>query len=158
MSEVKKRVRVFAGPNGSGKTTLFEAISKKYSTGYFINADNIEKLLDDQNFVDLEDYNIAATQDEFFSFCKKNAVSLFEKSANENHAIDLKIVENCIIDASSEFHTYEGSLISAFLREKLLQSNQSFCFETVMSHPSKLEDISEAKHRGYKTYLYFILY
>jgi predicted ABC-type ATPase len=35
----KPRLRVFAGPNGSGKSTLFEAFSKKYNTGVFINAD-----------------------------------------------------------------------------------------------------------------------
>lgn len=37
------KIRVFAGPNGSGKTTLYEELSKNYSSGYFINADEIEK-------------------------------------------------------------------------------------------------------------------
>ena len=37
-----KRLRIFAGPNGSGKSTLFEAFSKRYRTGCFINADHIE--------------------------------------------------------------------------------------------------------------------
>jgi len=31
-----------------------------------------------------------------------------------------------------------------------------FCFETVMSHPSKIDEFIEAKNSGYKTYLYFI--
>lgn len=31
-----------------------------------------------------------------------------------------------------------------------------FCFETVMSHPSKIEEVKEAKQKGNKTYLYFI--
>lgn len=31
-----------------------------------------------------------------------------------------------------------------------------FCFESVMSHPSKIDEIKEAKQKGYKTYLYFI--
>ena len=39
------RIRVFAGPNGSGKSTLFDSFSKKYPTGYFLNADFIENEL-----------------------------------------------------------------------------------------------------------------
>ncbi len=40
-----KRVRIFAGPNGSGKSTLFEAFQNEYKekTGYFVNADFLEK-------------------------------------------------------------------------------------------------------------------
>jgi predicted ABC-type ATPase len=39
----KKKIRIFAGPNGSGKSTLFNEFSKKYNTGFFINADELEK-------------------------------------------------------------------------------------------------------------------
>ncbi|MFB9076144.1 zeta toxin family protein [Flavobacterium procerum] len=42
------------------------------------------------------------------------------------------------------------------LRHHLQESEIDFCFETVMSHPSKIEEIREAKQKGYKTYLYFI--
>jgi predicted ABC-type ATPase len=40
-----KRLRVFAGPNGSGKSTLFNEFKTQYNPGYFINADELEKLL-----------------------------------------------------------------------------------------------------------------
>lgn len=33
---------------------------------------------------------------------------------------------------------------------------QSYSFETVMSHPSKLAEIEAAKLKGYKTYMYFV--
>lgn len=53
-----KRIRIFAGPNGSGKSSAYEELSKKYSTGVYINSDNIEKELRIKRFVDLNDYSI----------------------------------------------------------------------------------------------------
>lgn len=47
------RLRIFAGPNGSGKSTLFDSFSKKYNTGYFLNADLIEEELTKKGFLDL---------------------------------------------------------------------------------------------------------
>ena len=43
-----------------------------------------------------------------------------------------------------------------YLAQKLFESRQSFAFETVMSHPSKLDFLRMARKEGYKTYLYFI--
>lgn len=34
--------------------------------------------------------------------------------------------------------------------------DRSFCFETVMSHESKIELLKTAKSQGFKTYLYFL--
>jgi predicted ABC-type ATPase len=53
-------------------------------------------------------------------------------------------------------NSYMASFIATFLCEKLIISGQSFCFETVLSHPSKIELLRFAKSYGYKTYLYFI--
>ena len=44
----QSRIRVFAGPNGSGKTSLYSVVSKTYNSGIFINADEIEKILQDK--------------------------------------------------------------------------------------------------------------
>ena len=153
----KKRLRIFAGPNGSGKSTLFEEFSKNYNTGYFINADYIENILKTSGFIDLEDYNINATQKDLDSFFKKEEVqTLIEKSKNSGYIIDIKIKENLIVDLSKSTHSYEGALVAMFLREKLIENNDSFSFETVMSHCSKLKEIEYAKKSGYATYLYFV--
>jgi predicted ABC-type ATPase len=56
----------------------------------------------------------------------------------------------------SEINSYHASLIASYLVGKLFQTHQSFSFETVMSHKSKLEILDVAKSAGYKTYLYFI--
>ncbi|ABQ07477.1 zeta toxin family protein [Flavobacterium johnsoniae] len=151
------RLRIFAGPNGSGKSTLFDSFSKKYNSGVFLNADLIEKELASNGFIDLTEYNLNLTQADLDEFLKtERAVSLIKKSIEDNHKIDFSLKENVIVDVDKETHSYEGALISAFLRHHLQESRIDFCFETVMSHPSKIEEIKEAKQKGYKTYLYFI--
>jgi len=151
------RLRIFAGPNGSGKTTLFESFSKKYDAGIFLNADLIEKELSTKGFIDLSEYNLHLTQkdlDEFLS--TERAGSFIKKARDSKVEIDFFINENVIVDREKETHSYEGAIISAFLRHHLQKQKVDFCFETVMSHPSKIDEITEAKEKGYKTYLYFI--
>lgn len=151
------RLRIFAGPNGSGKSTLFDSFSKKYNAGVFLNADLIERELANNGFIDLSEFNLNLTQNDLNEFLMtERAASLIKKSIADNHKIDFSLKENVIVDAQKETHSYEGALISAFLRHHLQESEIDFCFETVMSHPSKIEEIKEAKQKGYKTYLYFI--
>ncbi|MFG4001404.1 hypothetical protein DMB65_12215 [Flavobacterium cheongpyeongense] len=151
------RLRIFAGPNGSGKSTLFDSFSKKYNSGVFLNADLIEKELANNGYIDLSEFNLNLTQNDLNKFLTtERAISLMKKSLEDNHKMDFSLKENVIVDAKKETHSYEGALISAFLRHHLQESKIDFCFETVMSHPSKIEEIREAKQKGYKTYLYFI--
>lgn len=151
------RLRVFAGPNGSGKSTLFESFSKKYNAGVFLNADLLENELATKGFIDLSDFKLNLTQGDLDEFLKTDrAASLIKKSIDDNHKIDVQLKENIIVDTEKETHSYEGALISSFLRHHLQKEKIDFCFETVMSHPSKIEEVKEAKQKGYKTYLYFI--
>ncbi|MBK6339063.1 MAG: zeta toxin family protein [Bacteroidetes bacterium] len=151
------RLRVFAGPNGSGKSTLFESFSKKYNAGIFLNADLLEKELATNGFIDVSEFNLNLTQLDLDEFLKtKRGTSLIKKSVDDNHKIDITLKENIIVDIAKETQSYEGALISSFLRHHLQEKKIDFCFETVMSHHSKIEEIKEAKQKGYKTYLYFI--
>ena len=151
------RLRIFAGPNGSGKTTLFEALAENYDTGIFLNADYIEKELSTKGFIDLNKYGLELTEDDLEKFLKtERAKSLVAKSLKDKHLIDIAIKENIIVDIEKETHSYEGALISSFIRFHLQQQHIDFCFETVMSHPSKIDELIEAKKNGYKIYLYFI--
>jgi predicted ABC-type ATPase len=151
------RLRIFAGPNGSGKSTLYDSFSKKYDAGVFLNADLIEKELANNGFIDLSEFNLNLTQNDLNEFLHtERAASLIKKSIDDNHKINFSLKENVIVDEQKETHSYEGALISSFLRHHLQESKIDFCFETVMSHPSKVEEIGEAKQKGYKTYLYFI--
>lgn len=49
---------MFGGPNGSGKSTIYNHIESSYDLGYYINADELEKLLVKQGFIELSEYGI----------------------------------------------------------------------------------------------------
>jgi len=57
-----KRLRFFAGPNGSGKSTLFEVIAAQFSTGLFINSDEIESSISQKGFINLSAFGLKLTQ------------------------------------------------------------------------------------------------
>jgi predicted ABC-type ATPase len=48
---------------------------------------------------------------------------------------------------------YEAAGVADVIRERLLREGVSFCFETVFSHPSKIDFIADAKARGYEVIL-----
>ena len=152
-----KKIRIFAGPNGSGKSTLFHEFSKNYNTGFFINADILEKRLAESGLIDLKEIGLDATQDDLDAFMTlDSSKTLFNKAAEEGHVIDIFVKENFIVDASKETHSYEGAFIASFIRHLLIVQNKSFSFETVMSHTSKIEEIKQVVSLGYNAYLYFV--
>lgn len=152
-----KKIRIFAGPNGSGKSTLFHEFSKKYNTGFFINADILEKRLAESGLIDLMELGLEATQDDLDAFMKlDSSQTLFKKASEAGHLIDIFVRENFIVDASKETHSYEGAFIASFIRHLLILQNKSFSFETVMSHSSKIDEIEHIVSLGYRTYLYFV--
>src|SRR5690606_13957121 len=152
-----KKIRIFAGPNGSGKSTLFHEFSKNYNTGFFINADILEKRLAESGLIDLKEIGLDATQDDLDAFMTlDSSKTLFNKAAEEGHVIDVFVKENFIVDASKETHSYEGAFIASFIRHLLIAQNKSFSFETVMSHTSKIDEIKQVVSLGYNAYLYFV--
>lgn len=151
------RMRVFAGPNGSGKTTLFKAFSKKYNAGYFVNADQLEKELKETGLIDLKAIPVKATFEDLLLFRKSElAQSILKKAEAENCSVDVEIREGYIVNSSKKTNSYEGAFVASFIRFMLFSNEKSFSFETVMSHPAKVEEMSYAKKIGYKVYLYFV--
>lgn len=151
------RIRIFAGPNGSGKTTLFEELSKNYSPGFFINADEIEKKLQTTRLIDLTELHLKSNQEELDLFKQTPlALSLFSKANEKNVVIDVVLDENFIVNKPKTTNSYEASFVAFFIRSLLLKNNKSFSYETVMSHEGKIEEIKYANQLGYKTYLYFV--
>ncbi|MFH1807688.1 MAG: AAA family ATPase [Pseudomonadota bacterium] len=55
-----------------------------------------------------------------------------------------------------EAFSYEAAARAELLRRQLLDDGISFCFETVFSHPSKIDFLAEAKTRGYEVVLVYI--
>lgn len=55
-----------------------------------------------------------------------------------------------------EAHSYDAAKLAEELRSQLLISGASFCFETVYSHPSKIDFVAHAKALGYEVIMVFI--
>lgn len=156
MSKVK-RLRIFAGPNGSGKSTLFDSFRQNHHPGLFINSDIVEREILEKGFIDLKPFDLELTQNDLEKFLQsESAKSLLKKTRDSGYVIDIEIKENIIVDKSKQTHSYEAALVTSFIRHHLLINSINFSFESVMSHPSKLEEIKVAKKFGYKVYLYFI--
>lgn len=61
-----------------------------------------------------------------------------------------------VFRGEEESKSYEAAVMAATERDRLLSEGQSFCFETVFSHPSKIDFIAAAKAVGYQVNLVFI--
>jgi len=55
-----------------------------------------------------------------------------------------------------EAHSYEARDLADELRQQLLLEGKSFCFETVFSHPGKIDFIADAKRHGFKVIMVVI--
>ena len=149
-----KRFRMFAGPNGSGKSTLIKEISKDCFIGSYINADEIERKLNETKFIDCNDYlPVSATQEDWNKF--KAIIKQEDKRITHETLSSINIKEGVIV-IETPINSYIASIIAEFFRFVLIECDKSFSFETVMSHPSKVSFLKKAKENGFKTYLYFI--
>ena len=55
-----------------------------------------------------------------------------------------------------EGNSHEAAQLASQMREQLLIDGANFCFETVFSHPSKIDFVAKAKAFGYQVVLVFI--
>jgi predicted ABC-type ATPase len=159
-SKNQLRLRVFAGPNGSGKSTVIQNIREKKADGrpidfgIYVNADDIAKELRDGAFF-FSKYEITTDNKEFTRIVLGSGLinndfteATFKKCYSfRANSIQLKQLH---------FDERLAQIIADFLRKKLLQEKKKFSFETVFSHPSKLDIMRQAADQGYKVYLYFV--
>jgi len=138
-----KRLRVFAGPNGSGKSTLKTILNDKL-LGIYLNPDDIEKELKDG--IDLSKFKITTSKKELKQFFKDN---------DNFYKIDNFDLDKLILKIDNP-NSYVASIITSFIRYKLLDTKHSFSFESVMSGSDKIKFLKVAKQKGFKIYLYFI--
>jgi predicted ABC-type ATPase len=157
MSDTKRRLRIFAGPNGSGKSSLVRTLAKEFSPAgqfhlsHWINADEIELALRSGEF------NFGpfwGDSDPISMFVGITAARLL----NGYHPFlsRTRITGTSIICDPSTVDSYVAATVADVLRKNLLHRGESFSYETVMSHPSKIEFLQQAQAAGYLVYLYFV--
>ena len=70
--------------------------------------------------------------------------------------INADILAKELYPQSPEEHSYDAAKLATEMRFQLLHERRSFCFETVFSHPSKIDFVAQAKVLGYEIILVFI--
>lgn len=158
--EQQLRLRVFAGPNGSGKSTVIQYV-RNYKVdnalidfGFYINADDIATELRKDLFR-FKSFGISIKNKEFSGIAIASGL-INEKFTEDVFKSSYKLRANTLRLLDSEAGERLAQIVADFLRKKLLEENKRFSFETVFSHPSKLDIMKEAKSQGYKVYLYFV--
>lgn len=156
---MQPRFRMFAGPNGSGKTHLFNFLkSQSYiHTEIYVNADEIERKLSESMQFHFNAYRVKVSEEDFKQHIQQSGIL---KKINDKSFLEKIKVESGVLKINikkSDLNSYIASFVASYLSQKLIESGQSFCYETVLSHPSKLKLLEQANKKGYKTYLYFVL-
>ena len=70
--------------------------------------------------------------------------------------INADILAKQLFPDEAEERSYEAAKIAETMRLDLLNEGRSFCFETVFSHPSKIDFVAKAKTLGYEIVLVYI--
>ncbi len=70
--------------------------------------------------------------------------------------VNADIVAKLLYPHAPESHSYDAAILAGQMRLQLLREGRTFCFETVFSHPSKIDFAAQAKTLGYEIILVFI--
>lgn len=145
---------MFAGPNGSGKSTLKSYLPSPL-LGVYLNPDEIEQDIKTRGFLDLSAYGLgaAAINEARVFFTTSNFLA---KAGLASDVARLGFANGRVDFGPVPVNSYFASVAGDFLRHQLLSRRGSFTFETVMSHPGKVDLLTEAQALGYRTYLYFV--
>ncbi len=154
------RLRVFAGPNGSGKSTVIQYVrdqkvnGRPIDFGIYINADDIARSLREGEF-SFDNYEIQVSANEFVEIVLESGLigREFDETAFKK---SYTLKDNNLKLRDKKVDERLAQIIADFLRKKLLLEKKKFSFETVFSHPSKLDIMKQAANMGYKVYLYFV--
>ena len=149
-----QRMRLFAGPNGSGKSTI-KAVVAPELLGYYLNPDDIERQVNDRGYYDVRSTNLSLSEAEIIHFFEQHP--LLARTQEMDSIYGIRFVQDKFIDFSNVgFNAYSSAILTDFLRQKFIESRQSFTFEPVMSSPDKLHTLSRAREHGFRNYLYYV--
>ena len=148
------RLRMLAGPNGSGKSTLAAQLSSDYAVNLyrFLNADLL--------FAEVVQSHRTACP---FSIDNAELVQFVARSTYPREYKRPFESGEIYIDGDDYLHfsvnginSYSVAIVADFFKEQYLKHRISFSFETVFSHPAKIDILRRAQAAGFKTYMYFV--
>lgn len=148
------RLRMLAGPNGSGKSTLAAQLSSDYAVNLyrFLNADLL--------FAEVVQSHRTACpfsidNAELVQFVTRSTYPREYKRPFESGEIYID-EEDYLHFSANGINSYSVAIVADFFKEQYLKHRISFSFETVFSHPAKIDILRRAQAAGFKTYMYFV--
>ena len=148
------RLRMLAGPNGSGKSTLAAQLSSDYAVNLyrFVNADLL--------FAEVVQSHRTACpfsidNAELMQFVARSTYPREYKRPFEAGEIFID-EEDYLHFSANGINSYSVAIVADFFKEQYLKHRISFSFETVFSHPAKIDILRRAQAAGFKTYMYFV--
>ena len=148
------RLRMLAGPNGSGKSTLARQLVDDYAVNLykFLNADML--------FAEIAQSHKTACP---FSIDNRELLEFINASTYPEHCkqpfreLLIAIDEEDYLTFTPEAITsYTVAMVADFFKDQYLKRHLSFSFETVFSHPAKIDILKKAQAEGFRTYMYFV--
>ena len=70
--------------------------------------------------------------------------------------VNADVLARIVFAEAPEAHSYEAAQLAERQRKQLLEQGVNFCFETVYSHPSKIDFIARAMALGYQIIMVLI--
>lgn len=70
--------------------------------------------------------------------------------------VNADIIARSLFPDNPEEHSYQAAAEAEIARNRYVEAGTSFCFETVFSHPTKIDFVGKAKAAGYTVILVFI--
>jgi predicted ABC-type ATPase len=153
-------MRVFAGPNGSGKSTIIQAVREyrikeiPIDFGTYVNADDINSALQKDEF-SFTKYKVTTARNDLIAHAVKSGL-VGKGFSKKNFAASFTLGSQNLVMKQLKHSERVAQILADFLRVQLLSLKRKFSFETVFSHPSKLQLMRDAAKKGYKIYLYFV--
>lgn len=148
------RLRMLAGPNGSGKSTLAQQLVDDYAVNLykFLNADMLLAEI-------LKSHKTACPfsidNQELLDFV--NSSTYPEECKVPFRKLQIAIDEEDYLSfAPAAVNSYTVAMTADFFKEQYLKRSLSFSFETVFSHPAKIDILKKAQAEGFRTYMYFV--
>jgi len=70
--------------------------------------------------------------------------------------VNADVIARTLYPENPEVFSYQAAREAQSIRSRYLQERRTFCFETVFSHPSKIDFVAQAKSTNYEIILVFI--
>lgn len=145
------RLRMLAGPNGSGKSTLARQLTDDYAVNLYkyLNADML--------FAEISQSCKTACpfgvdNQDLLDFINNSTYPESCKIPFREHLITID-EDDYFVFAPQAINSYTVAMAADFFKDQYLKRHLSFSFETVFSHPAKIEILKKAQAEGFRTYM-----